>query len=113
MRPERPSGCPDAVFKLMGDCWKQKPADRLTFAKLKMGIQDAYAAEVVAQAGQDLHEQSLCVVCLEKQAEFALFPCGHKCVCEDHAAAITGSTQRGRGACPLCREHVLTYQRIY
>ena len=113
MRPERPQSCPEPVYRLMQECWKQKPADRPSFTKLKMDIHDAYAAEVAEQALQDHYEQSLCVVCMEKQADFALLPCGHECVCEVGAAGVSGSTERGPGACPICRKTVNTYKRIY
>ena len=112
-RPERPEGCSDAVFKLMQECWQHKPADRPTFAKLKMRIHDAYAADEAARAVQDRDEQGLCVVCLEAQAEYALLPCGHKCVCEVHAVQVSGSAQRRPGECPICRRPVRKYKRIY
>ena len=108
LRPERPDRCTDAVFQLMLQCWSTTPADRPSFASLKMRIQDAYAAEVAAQAAREHNEQNLCVVCLERPAEFALLPCGHKCVCEEHAAAICQF-----GVCPLDRAPVTSFHRIY
>jgi hypothetical protein len=108
VRPERPQNCPDAVFKLMEQCWKQSAAKRPTFAELKMDVQDAYASEIAAEIVRLHDEDSLCVVCLERQANYALLPCGHKCVCEDDAAAICK-----QGTCPVCRSHVHTHQRIW
>ncbi len=108
IRPTQPLECPDTVHLLMEQCWKPKAAQRPTFADLKIGIQDAYAAETAAQAVQDCNEQSLCVVCLDKQADFALFPCGHKCVCEDDSALISR-----QGTCPVCRAPVQSHQRIW
>jgi len=105
VRPERPQNCPDAIFKLMEQCWQHTPADRPTFANLKMGVQDAYANEIATHAA---HDQSLCVVCLDKQADFALFPCGHKCMCEEDAVAMCRM-----GMCPLCRTPVQSYNKIF
>jgi hypothetical protein len=111
-RPECPSQCSQAIFKLMEKCWKADPSERPTFAGLKMDIQDAYAAEVaadvVAQAAQELDEQNLCVICMDKRADFALVPCGHKCVCEEDASLICR-----QGSCPVCRSPVQAHQRIW
>ena len=107
-RPERPESCPGAVFKLMERCWAQSATDRPTSAALKMDIQDAYAADIAAQAVQELDVQNLCVVCLEGPAEFALLPCGHKCVCEEHAAVVCV-----QGKCPLCCMPVRAYNKIW
>jgi hypothetical protein len=108
LRPERPDRCPNAVFQLMSQCWSPRPADRPSFASLKMHIQDAYAAEVAAQAAREHDEQNLCIICLERSAEFALLPCGHKCVCEEHAAAVFRL-----GECPLCRNSVTSFNKIF
>jgi hypothetical protein len=108
VRPERPENCPDAVFSLMNQCWQQDPAERPTFADLKMDIQDAYAEEIAVQAAQEQDEENLCVVCMEMPADFALFPCGHKCVCDEDGAHICR-----RGICPICRSVVQSYSRIW
>jgi hypothetical protein len=107
-RLQRPRSCPGSVFSLMEQCWKQNAVERPTFATLKMELQDAYASEIAALAVQEHEEENLCVVCLERQADYALLPCGHKCVCESDAAAMC--RQR---TCPVCRSHAQAYQRIW
>ena len=107
-RPEQPEDCPEAVCKVMEQCWKQSAGDRPTFGELKMAIQDAYGAEIAAQAERERDEQALCVVCLEMRADFALLPCGHKCVCQDDAAAMCR-----QGMCPVCRTPAHTSHRIF
>ena len=107
-RPARPEQCPEAVWQLMQQCWSQSAGDRPTFGALKMLVQDAYAAEAAAQAVEERNKHAACVVCLEHCADFALLPCGHKCVCEDHAAAMLA-----QGTCPLCRERVQSFNRIF
>ncbi len=107
-RPDQPEECPSAVWQVMEECWKQSAGDRPTWASLKMRIQDAYGAEMAAQAARERDEQSLCVVCLEKLADFALLPCGHKCVCQDDAAVMCN-----QGMCPICRTPVHASIRIF
>ncbi len=50
---------------------------------------------------KDRLEQGLCVVCMEKPADFAVIPCGHKCLCKVHADVM-----RQRNECPVCRASV-------
>ena len=60
-------------------------------------------AHVKASSGN-----SECVVCLERAAKAVLAPCGHRCVCAEHAASLVGK------ACPVCRAAVESYvTRIY
>lgn len=58
---------------------------------------------------EEEEESKLCVVCWEVAATHAMVPCGHRCVCEDHAALI----MKGAGECPMCRGAVQTAVRIY
>jgi len=37
----------------------------------------------------------------------ALLPCGHRCVCREHAAMVSG------GTCPLCRRVVTGAIRVF
>jgi hypothetical protein len=97
----------------MQSCWAGRAGERPTFGALKMALQDAYGAEVAAQA-LDAHrrvhsndDEGLCVLCLESRADFALLPCGHMCVCERDAAVVCG-----QGTCPLCRAPVSGCNRI-
>ena len=107
-RPGQPANCPDRISRLMEQCWKESPAERPAFSNLKMDIQDAYAAEIATHAAAESDDQNLCVVCLEKQTDFALYPCGHKCVCEEHAMDMCN-----RGMCPVCRTPVQSHLRIW
>lgn len=49
----------------------------------------------------------VCVVCYAAPNDFAFDPCGHKTMCEDHAAKYIG-----RG-CPFCQKLVAKVLRIY
>jgi len=51
-----------------------------------------------------------CCICLEAKpiaSLLALVPCGHRCVCVDHAALIVGQ------ACPLCRAEARETIRVF
>ena len=57
-----------------------------------------------AEAGDET-----CVVCMVSPATNALLPCGHQCLCPDHAEMI-----RARGdTCPICRTPVTSHVKIY
>ena len=54
--------------------------------------------------------QGECCVCLKKLAArtlLALVPCGHRCVCVDHAADTVGRP------CPICRAKVTDAIRVF
>lgn len=50
-----------------------------------------------------------CVICFEKENDYAFTPCGHKCVCKQ--CAINSS--RSRMICPICRDRVTGVQQIF
>uniref|UniRef100_A0A8C4R367 Tyrosine-protein kinase n=2 Tax=Eptatretus burgeri TaxID=7764 RepID=A0A8C4R367_EPTBU len=43
-RMQRPEDCPDALYEIMNQCWKQLPEDRPTFDYLKSVLEDFYTA---------------------------------------------------------------------
>lgn len=50
-----------------------------------------------------------CVVCFEKENDYAFLPCGHKCVCRGCAEMQF----RSATICPICRNQITTIQHIY
>ena len=67
------------------------------------GADDAAAAAALPALGE-------CCVCLETSSVkdlYALVPCGHRCVCAQHAADAVGR------ACPMCRKKASHAMRIY
>ena len=51
-----------------------------------------------------------CVVCYDERNDtFVLQPCGHAKTCQKCSDKIVAETKR----CPLCREAVSKYQKIY
>jgi len=51
-----------------------------------------------------------CSVCMEREPNAALYPCGHMCMCYECAISV----QKLRGAlCPICRQPIIDILRIY
>jgi len=65
-------------------------------------------ARLEAQA-QDLRGQDLCCMCLDKQKNAVLTPCGHKAMCLGCAEQLYA---RGRN-CPLCRARIGGVVRVW
>jgi hypothetical protein len=72
-----------------------------------MDLQDAYAAEIAARRERE-SDENLCVCCMDKQADHAVLPCGHKCVCADDTRAVVRM-----GTCPVCRATVRSCAKIW
>ena len=66
------------------------------------GVQRAASATVHALLGA-----SKCVVCLERRASMAVYPCGHRCLCAADAPQFVGK------ACPVCRGRVTGVLAIF
>jgi len=55
---------------------------------------------------EGLHETQICLACLGKPREVALFPCGHVCLCADCSLLIEEK-------CPVCRETVVDIAPVF
>lgn len=53
-------------------------------------------------------ENNVCCVCLSAEAVIAALPCGHRCLCAADAQAVGL-----RSPCPVCRQTIQQFQRIY
>lgn len=51
-----------------------------------------------------------CAICLEKEPDSALYPCGHMCMC--YECAVSVKNQRS-ALCPMCRQPIVDILRIY
>jgi len=58
----------------------------------------------LVRGGND--DEGLCVICLDKKADYAIKPCGHLCLCEDCTSAIGGK-------CPICRGGMNGVMKIF
>ena len=81
------------------DCWAANARDRPDFFRLRLWLQDPFL-ELSSPQGD-------CVICLGAPAAAALIPCGHRCVCPDHARGLVG------GACPICMGVVTDFLGVY
>lgn len=43
-RMPKPEDCPDELYDIMHECWREKPADRPTFEHLKNMLEDYFTA---------------------------------------------------------------------
>ena len=99
-RPAAPASCPAVVYTIMQECWKKEEEERPSFSELQRKLQERYD-EAVQERGQQ------CVICMDHSAEWALIPCGHKCLCE---VCKEGATAR---KCPMCRSSPTSIYKIY
>lgn len=60
-RMPRPEGCPAEVYKLMRECWQQKPDDRPSFRQIKQHLESMFA-----EAGSSVQEAVNKVLTIEK-----------------------------------------------
>ena len=72
---------------------------------------DALQAEVLAAAGriqqaaaEKRAEEKQCVVCMDKEKDVALDPCGHR-VCAECAPSLN--------ECPMCKQNIGRRMRLY
>ncbi len=99
-RPMTPTECPPGVFGVMMKCWAQEEKARPTFVEVKRMILSEFR---VGRQGE-------CCICLEKKLLsdlLALVPCGHRCVCANHAPHIVGRP------CPMCRAEAVHVIRVF
>merc|ERR1719491_84298 len=98
------------------------------YAKLVLGGDNLYAAEVVSQKtqvknrafeSQDIYgldrvtdpysgEDNLCVICMTMPRDTALCPCRHLCMC----SMCTQQLLKRSNKCPVCRHYISETIRI-
>ena len=85
---------------------------------------EAASVQTVERGGQEAAFSALqaqaCVVCMDGPKTHALFPCGHKCLCQGcsrlygtNGAGARQHHQRQQHTCPMCRSPVERVQQIY
>lgn len=57
----------------------------------------------------DSNDESLCVVCLDKNRRVAVFPCGHTHTC----LACTRDILRDNKRCPVCQTDIVEYRTVF
>lgn len=56
----------------------------------------------------EVKDEQLCVICLEREKEYAAIPCGHMCLCAGCSDVV-----RSSGRCPLCVAEIAGIYKIY
>ena len=54
-------------------------------------------------------DDSLCVICLDRNRATAIFPCGHTHMCE----TCTRNVMCGANTCPLCQRPIMEYRTVF
>lgn len=73
------------------------------------GADPARAGPPDALGGGAQGEPNPCVICLNAQSEYAVYPCGHLCFCRTCSAEMLAR----RGNCPVCRGPATDCIRIF
>ena len=84
--------------------WDANPDRRPTMLEL-LGVLDPAAAHLAEEERDAWEDANRCVVCMEEQRTHILIPCGHWCLCEEHA--------QGMRECPVCRGKVASNHRVF
>jgi len=124
-RLSQPQSCPDQVYSIMQECWKEKQSDRPEFKDLKLKLQGQYDEALRSQAiesvmkdsnrckrpreddGAGEDDDNMCVICNERERRWAFLPCGHRCLCD------LCNTAAATRLCPMCRAPPSSMHRIY
>jgi hypothetical protein len=85
------------------DSSEQKSVEAL--ANVSLGIQEASTLNAPTSVASAL----ACVVCFKNHSEFAVVPCGHRCLCEECADKVAFKY----ALCPMCRKEATMIIRIY
>mmetsp|Transcript_17088 Transcript_17088/g.47689 ORF Transcript_17088/g.47689 Transcript_17088/m.47689 type:complete len:473 (-) Transcript_17088:215-1633(-) len=89
----------------------EAPCDSASFSNLHSSAGAPHPAIAEVQQGEPAATvlAKNCVVCLDSQADCALIPCGHLCLCEGCAYSLRDRTP----SCPMCRQPSIFMQRIF
>ena len=67
--------------------------------------QDLNAATPAQERKGDSGRGEGCVICMERPSDYAVVPCGHRCLCQLCSRRLT--------RCPVCRTFVLQILKIF
>ena len=100
-RLPQPEKCPDQMYEIMQSCWMMAPKDRPSMTEVHTRLQGSFAGAMLEVSKTE------CVICLNAEPVMALFPCGHRCACEQCSSLLNGEP------CPICRSVCTAVQRIF
>lgn len=96
----------DMAIRVCASCMRPKPKFPTAPVQADRKTEDAAAAAAPAED----RKQHTCVVCMDKEVDHVMVPCGHLCVCGSCAGALKHEKMN---ACPVCRRKTKLVQRVY
>jgi serine/threonine protein kinase len=100
-RPTAPTECPVGLYSVLQQCFHHSADSRPGFVLVK---------QLVLRELTDLARKAECCICLGSNLLndlLALVPCGHRCVCSEHAHLLVGNP------CPVCRQVAREAIRVF
>jgi serine/threonine protein kinase len=102
---QRPNAAllPANLRKIIVCGWSADPDVRPTMLEI-LSVLSPATADMAEDEAQQKEEENLCIICLDRHRTHILIPCGHWCLCEEHAQ---------QGKCPICRTDVASSNRVF
>jgi len=100
------------LLKEISDAEAQSACIRERLVQLREQAFEAGAMQPVLTDPEKTSVPSKCVICLEESAVYALAPCGHVCLCEEHVQ-LFASPATTAASCPICRTRASSTLRVY
>lgn len=104
----------DDLIALAKKCVKSRGNKRPNISQVNTCLQElcnqhACKPEQLSSSEDMVQLPSQCVICMDEDATHALIPCGHKCVCSNHAMILIDNSD----VCPMCRRAITGSVKVY
>jgi len=94
-----------------GDVWcRDTDEDDQDARPQGRGAAGAEGARGPGEGASDGSDEGMCAVCMEKESDSAVIPCGHICGCFECLQMVRASA---RPECPMCRHPLDSVLRVY
>jgi len=101
-----------AVLASVAWAWRHRLRARL-FGDPERREKSKRRMEKKKKKREEVADAARCVLCLDKLKTHASNKCLHKCLCADCAEEMQNSSTPGVITCPVCREPVDEFRRVY
>lgn len=92
----------DVAIRVCASCLRAKPRFSATPAEQKV--------EGSAPTPAEDRKERTCVICMDKEVDHVMVPCGHLCVCSGCVKQLKAEKLT---TCPVCRTKPKLVQRVY
>jgi len=75
-------------------------------------IRESHKGNIISSNDDEIvvvNDAKTCVVCMDKDVNAILIPCGHLGLCIECAKEIDSNS----GFCPICRQKIESFMRVY